>query len=72
MDIPVSIFAPILKMKTVGSFQKLVSTYQKTQEKAHTQHQTSMPWLGFEPTIPTSEPAKTVQALDRSATVTGI
>jgi hypothetical protein len=26
----------------------------------------------FEPTIPASEPAKTVHALDRSATVTGI
>jgi hypothetical protein len=27
--------------------------------------------MGFEPTIPPSERAKTVQALDRSATVTG-
>jgi hypothetical protein len=31
-----------------------------------------MPWVGFEPTIPASERAKTVQALDRTATVTGI
>jgi hypothetical protein len=30
-----------------------------------------MPWVGFEPTIPGSERAKTVHALDRSATVTG-
>jgi hypothetical protein len=30
-----------------------------------------MPWVRFEPTIPTSERAKTVHALDRSATVTG-
>jgi hypothetical protein len=30
-----------------------------------------MPWLGFEPTIPASERAKTVHALDCSATVTG-
>jgi hypothetical protein len=28
--------------------------------------------LGFEPTIPAAEQAKTVHALDRSATVTGI
>jgi hypothetical protein len=28
-------------------------------------------WVGLEPTIPTSERAKTVHALDRSATVTG-
>jgi hypothetical protein len=30
-----------------------------------------MPWVGFEPTIPASKQAKTVHALDRSATVTG-
>jgi hypothetical protein len=30
-----------------------------------------MPWVRFEPTIPASERAKTVHALDRSATVTG-
>jgi hypothetical protein len=31
-----------------------------------------MPWVGFEPTIPESKRAKTVHALDRAATVTGI
>jgi hypothetical protein len=31
-----------------------------------------MPWVGFKPTIPASERPKTVHALDRSATVTGI
>jgi hypothetical protein len=30
-----------------------------------------MPWVGFEPTLPASERAKTVHALDRAATVTG-
>jgi hypothetical protein len=34
-------------------------------------HQTSMPWVGFEPTFQASERAKTVHALDRAATVTG-
>jgi hypothetical protein len=34
-------------------------------------YQTSMLYMGFEPTIPASERAKTVHALDRSATVTG-
>jgi hypothetical protein len=34
-------------------------------------YQTHMPCLEFEPTIPAFEPAKTVHALDRSATVTG-
>jgi hypothetical protein len=31
-----------------------------------------MPCVGFEPMIPTSELAKTVHALDRSATATGL
>jgi hypothetical protein len=30
-----------------------------------------MPYVEFEPTVPVSERAKTVHALDRSATVTG-
>jgi hypothetical protein len=30
-----------------------------------------MPWVGYEPTTPASERAKTVHALDRSATVSG-
>jgi hypothetical protein len=30
-----------------------------------------MLWVGFEPTIPASERAKTVHTLDRAATVTG-
>jgi hypothetical protein len=30
-----------------------------------------MPWVGFEPTIQAFEPAKTVHALDRAATVIG-
>jgi hypothetical protein len=31
-----------------------------------------MPWVEFEPMVPASERAKTVHALGRSATVTGI
>jgi hypothetical protein len=30
-----------------------------------------MPWVGFEPTIPVFERAKTVHASDRAATVIG-
>jgi hypothetical protein len=40
----------------------------KTQNK---RTQTSMPQVGFEPTIPVFERAKRVHALDRAATVTG-
>jgi hypothetical protein len=42
----------------------------KTQKNTYT-HQTSMLYVGFEPTITASERAKTVHALDRSATVAG-
>jgi hypothetical protein len=35
-------------------------------------HQTSFPRMGFEPTIPASERAKTVRVLDRATTVTGL
>jgi hypothetical protein len=45
-------------------------TTQTQNKHIHTQ-QTSMPCVGFEPTIPASERAKTVHILDRSATVTG-
>jgi hypothetical protein len=34
-------------------------------------YQTSMPWVGFEPTIRASERAKTVHTSERAATVTG-
>jgi hypothetical protein len=34
-------------------------------------YQISFPCVGFEPTIPASEPVKTVHVLDRSATVIG-
>jgi hypothetical protein len=41
----------------------------KTQNK---RPHTSMPWVGFEPTIPAFEGAKTVHALDRATTMTGL
>jgi hypothetical protein len=34
-------------------------------------YQTSMPWVGFEPTVPASEREKRVHDFDRAATVTG-
>jgi hypothetical protein len=56
--------------RVISSSQGL-STCTQTQ-KMHTQHkhETSMPRVGFEATVPESERAKTVHALDRSATVT--
>jgi hypothetical protein len=40
-------------------------------QKQNKRRQTSMPWVGFEPTISAFERAKTVHAIDRAATVIG-
>jgi hypothetical protein len=65
--------------QTVGLLRRVISPsqslYLNTGQHKHRvntyTHQTSIPWVGFEPTIPASEWAKTVHALDRAATVTG-
>jgi hypothetical protein len=44
----------------------------RTTQTQNKRTQTSMPRVGFEPTIPVFELAKTVHALDRAATVIGI
>jgi hypothetical protein len=62
---------------SVGHLGQVISSsqglylYTNIEKCTHTQHQTSMPWIGFEPTIPASERAKTVHALDCSATMMG-
>jgi hypothetical protein len=65
--------------QTVGPFGRVISPSQcrylntgqhKHRINAYT-HQTFMPWMGFESTIPASERAKTVHALDRAATMNG-
>jgi hypothetical protein len=43
----------------------------RTVQKKNKRTQTSMPPVGFEPTIPVFERAKTVHALDRAVTVIG-
>jgi hypothetical protein len=50
-----------------------VHKHRKTRAHSHIHtHTHSMPWVGFEPTVPASERAKTMHALDGSATVTGL
>jgi hypothetical protein len=44
----------------------------RTTQTHNKRKQISMPRMGFEPTIPVFEHAKTVHALDRAATVVGI
>jgi hypothetical protein len=43
----------------------------RTTQTQNKRTQTSMPWVGFAPTIPAFERGKTVHALDRAATVIG-
>jgi hypothetical protein len=43
----------------------------RTQTQCKRIHRHPCPWVGFEPTIPASERAKTLHALDLTATVTG-
>jgi hypothetical protein len=65
-------------LQTVGLSGRVISSSARPLPKhrthkhrinAYTQ-QTSMPYVGFEPTVPASERAKTVHVLDRYATVT--
>jgi hypothetical protein len=64
-------------LQTVGLIGRVISSsqglYLNTGQHIHriNTYQTSIPYVGFEPTIPASERAKTVHALDRWATVTG-
>jgi hypothetical protein len=65
--------------QTVGLLGRATSTpqgrYLNTVQHKHRliayTHQTPMPWVGFEPTIPGSKREKTVVALDRAVTVIG-
>jgi hypothetical protein len=67
-------------LQTVGLLERVISlsqgSYLNTGKHKHRinayTHQTSMPSVRFEPTIPASERAKAVHALDRAATVTSM
>jgi hypothetical protein len=72
-------FSFMIILQTVGLLGRVISSskglYLNTGQHKHRintyTHQTSMLCVGFESTIPASERAKTVHALDRSDTVTG-
>jgi hypothetical protein len=71
------IFSFMIILQTVGLLGRVISSsqglYLNTGQHKHriNTYQTSMPCVGLEPTIPAFYQAKTVHALDRSATVTG-
>jgi hypothetical protein len=57
-------------LQTVGLLGRVISPLQG--RCLHTERsQTFVPWVGFEPTIPASERANTVHALDHAVTVIG-
>jgi FAD synthase len=67
----------LIILQMVGPLGRVISSLQgfylnkgQHKHKINTYH-TSMSCVGFEPTIPASERAKTVYALDLSATLTG-
>jgi hypothetical protein len=72
-------FFILVVLQTVGLLGRVISSSQglylntgqhKDRINTYT-YQTSMPYVGFKPTIQASKRAKTVHALDCSATVTG-
>jgi hypothetical protein len=71
-------FSFMIILQMVGLLGRVISSsqglYLNTGQHKHRintyTHQTSMPFVGFEPTIPASELEKTVHALDHSVTVT--
>jgi hypothetical protein len=86
LSVPVCLYTPLLDLGRFSSFlifytvgrtpwtgdQSVARTLpaHRTVQTQNKHTQTSMPWVGFEPTIPMIEPVKTVHALDRSANVT--
>jgi hypothetical protein len=72
-----SFFSFLIYTQSVGFFVRGISPsqgrYLHTEHHKHNKRtQTSMFQVGFEPTIPVFERAKTVHALDRAVTVIGL
>jgi hypothetical protein len=71
-------FSFMIILQIVGLLGRVISSsqglYLNTGQHKHKinayAHQTLVPFVGFQPTIPASERAKTVHSLERSATVT--
>jgi hypothetical protein len=69
-------FTPLIYTQSVGllgwgSARRKATTYTENTQTPNKRTQTSIPLVGFEPTIPASERAKTEYALDYTATVIG-
>jgi hypothetical protein len=69
-------FSFLILRQSVGHLGRGISPSQgrylcRTTQTQNKRKHTSVPWVGFEPTIPVFERAKIVHALDRAATVIG-
>jgi hypothetical protein len=70
------LFSFLILRESVGLLGLGISSLQgrylhRTAQTQNKRRQTSMPWVGFEPTIPVFQRAKTFHASDRAATVIG-
>jgi hypothetical protein len=65
-------FSFLIYTQLVGLLCRGISPSHTQNNTGNTRTQTSMPRMGFKPTIPVFERAKMVHALDREATVMGI
>jgi hypothetical protein len=70
-------FSFLMYIQTIGLIGRGISPskdrYIYTEKhKQNKRTQTSMPRVGFEPTIPVFKRAKTIQTLERAATVIGL
>jgi hypothetical protein len=73
---PLFHFSFLLLRPSVGLLGREISPSQgrnlhRTTKTQNKRRQTSMPWVGFEPTIPVFEREKTFHALNRTVTVIG-
>jgi hypothetical protein len=67
-----SVSLQFLNPETFGrTSRRKDSTYTRQHKPQNKRIQTSMPWVGIEPTIPVIERAETVHSLDCAATVIG-
>jgi hypothetical protein len=84
VSVCLSVFGSVALCWTLAAFSVFLSIHSRynsldggsARRKAATNTQnkrthTTIPWMGFEPTIPAFERAKTVRALDRALTVIG-
>jgi hypothetical protein len=67
---PMPLFQFLELLQSIGPLERPLPAH-RTAQTQNKRTQTTMPRVGFEPTIPVFERTKTVHAVDRGATVIG-